>query len=264
MDLPIICFDMDGTLLDGRGRIHPNDVALLAAPEPCALFIPSTGRPASSVRCAFTRSGLFVDRPVPLHMVLLNGALVVGPDEVPLAHAALEPGIQSELHALAMRFPQVTFFFLSAAEIYVLWPNPFGLQLAASFDFTLRPISEAADGTSFSKVMCLSDSRSALDAIAAAVASWPVESAFSMPPLLEITNRHVDKAHGIRALLRQIGLSGRPFHAAGDGENDLPLFRIAASSFAPASAPGPIKAAASHVIDVDHQGLLAPILKLIG
>ncbi len=264
MDLPIVCFDMDGTLLDARGRIHPHDVALLAAPKRRALFVPSTGRPASSVRAAFARSGLFVDGLIPLYMVLLNGALIVRPDEVPLAHDALEPGIQSELLALARRFPEVTFLFLSSTQIYVLWPHPFGLDLAASFDFILHPISDAPAGTAFSKVMCLSDSRAALDAIAAAVASWPVESAFSMPPLLEITNRHVDKAHGIRTVLREIGLSGCPFYAAGDGENDLPLFRIAASSFAPASAPGPIKAAASHVINVDQEGLLAPILKLIG
>lgn len=264
MDLPIVCFDMDGTLLDEQGRIHPSDVALLSAPHPRALFIPSTGRPASSVRCAFARSGLFVDRPIPLNMVLLNGALVMGSREVPLAHAALEPAVQDDLLALAMRFPEVTFLFLSSTEIYVLWPNPFSLQLISSFDFTLRPLSEARDGTAFSKVMCMSASRAALDAVAAAVSSWPVESAFSMPPLLEITNRHVDKSHGIRALLREIGMSGCSFYAAGDGENDLPLFRIAASSFAPASAPDPIRAAASHVIDVGHAGLLAPILDLIG
>lgn len=263
MHLPIVCFDMDGTLLDEQGRIHPNDVALLAAPKPRALFIPCTGRPTDSVRRAFARSGLYLDRPIPLNMVLQNGALLMAPYEARLAYDELEAGIQKELLRMAMGFPQVTFLFLSATDIFVLWPNAFGLGLAASFDFVLRPISEADGSASFSKVMCISDSPEALDAIARIVASWPVERALSMPTILEITNCDINKGNGITRLLQQIGLGGKPIYAAGDWGNDLPLFRIAASSFAPATAPEPIKAAASHVIDAGRQGLLQPILSTI-
>ncbi len=264
MNLPIICFDMDGTLLNDYGRIHPNDVALLASPQPRALFIPCTGRPLHSIRCAFARNGLYSGRPVPLHMVLQNGALRLGPHERLLACDALEAGVQKDLLALAMRVPEVMFLFLNPTEIYVLWPNPFGLQLASGFDFVLRPLSEAGPGASFTKLMCMSDSRAALDAVAAEIASWPVESAFSMPELLEITNKNVDKATGITALLEGIGMSDQPLYAAGDGENDLPIFRIAAASFAPSTAPEPIKSAASHILDTAHNGLLAPILEMIG
>jgi hydroxymethylpyrimidine pyrophosphatase-like HAD family hydrolase len=110
----------------------------------------------------------------------------------------------------------------------------------------------------------MSDSRRCLDAIADAVASWPVESAFSLPPLLEITNHHINKASGIIALLQKIGRSGQSFYAVGDGENDLPLFQVATASFAPSTAPEPIKAAASHIIDASRDGLLGPILQFIG
>lgn len=264
MSLPIICFDMDGTLLDDHGLIHPNDVALLCSPEPRAIFIPSTGRPTASVRCAFTRSGLFPDRRIPVNMVLQNGALLMARDEVPLAFDALEAGIQRELLALAMRFPEVTFLFLSSSEIYMLWPNSFGVKLAASFDFALRPLSEADGSLSFSKIMCMSNSPAVLDAIHAAVASWPVESALSMPTILEITNYNINKGNGVKRLLQEIGMSGQPIYAAGDWGNDLPLFRIAAASFAPSTAPDKIKAAASHIIDVNGDGLLTPILKIVG
>ncbi len=264
MNLPIICFDMDGTLLDAQGRIHPNDIALLGSREPRALFIPSTGRPARSVRCALARNGLRVEGALPFHLVLQNGSVLMAPQERLLSYAAFDAGIQKRLLDLAMGFPQVTFLFLDATDIYALWPNPFGMSLAVSFDFDVRPLTEADFNTPFSKLMCMSSSRTALDDIAAAVASWPVESAFSMPPLLEITNQNVNKATGITALLQKVGMSEQPIYAAGDGENDLPLFRIAAASFAPSTAPDIIKSAASHVIDVAQDGLLMPILKLIG
>ena len=263
MNLPIICFDMDGTLLNEQGRIHPSDVALLASPQPPALFIPCTGRPLHSIRCGFARNGLYSAQPIPLHMVLQNGALRLAPHERLLALNAFEPGVQKELLALATRFPGVMSLFLDSSEIYLLYSNPFGLQLSSGFDFDLRPLSEADPAASFTKVMCMSDSRSALDAIAAIVASWPVESAFSMPVLLEITNKNVNKATGIMALLQGIGMSDQPLYAAGDGENDLPIFRIAAASFAPVTAPDAIKSAATHIIDVSQNGLLAPILDLI-
>jgi len=39
MRLPILCFDLDGTLLDADACIHPNDIKLLTAFQPSALFI---------------------------------------------------------------------------------------------------------------------------------------------------------------------------------------------------------------------------------
>ncbi len=263
MNLPIVCFDMDGTLLDEQGRIHPNDVALLGSHDPRALFIPSTGRPTKSVRCAFARSGLFLNRPMPFNMVLQNGALLMARDEVPLAFDALHAGIQKELLTLAMRCSEVTFLFLSSTEIYVLWPNPFGLRLAASFDFILRPLAEDGEGVEFSKIMCMSDSPAALQSLAASIEPWPVESALSMPTILEITNFNINKGNGVQRLMQELGLSGQPIHAAGDWGNDLPLFRIAEASFTPTTAPAHIKAAASQVIDVKQEGLLGPILKAI-
>jgi len=39
MRLPILCFDLDGTLLDADACIHPNDIKLLTAEKPSSLFI---------------------------------------------------------------------------------------------------------------------------------------------------------------------------------------------------------------------------------
>ena len=57
MTKPVLCFDFDGTLVDGEGHIHPRDVALLRENSQ-AHFLPATGRPLHAVRRAFVRNGL--------------------------------------------------------------------------------------------------------------------------------------------------------------------------------------------------------------
>ena len=86
MRLPILCFDLDGTLLDVDACIHLNDIKLLTAFQPSALFIACTGQPLSSVRRTFTRNGLFNDQKIPFPLVLQNGSLIFGSDEEFLAY----------------------------------------------------------------------------------------------------------------------------------------------------------------------------------
>ncbi|MGE5072358.1 MAG: HAD-IIB family hydrolase [Anaerolineae bacterium] len=263
MDLPIVCFDMDGTLLDEQGRIHPEDLEMLMSAKPPALFIPSTGRPLDSTRRAFTRNGLYPGTPIPLHMVLQNGALLFQSGEVRLAYDELDAEIQRQLIELANDFREVTFLFFSAADIYVLWPNEFGLSLAASFDFVLRPLDEYEGTDPLSKVMCFCERPDALLSIARVVEGWPLDRCHSMPGIFEVANYGVNKGSGVARLLQQIGLAGCPVYAAGDWGNDLPLFQIAAASFAPATAPEVTKNAATYVIDVGKHGLFKPILQRI-
>ena len=91
MTVPIFCFDVDGTLVDEQGVIHPADVALLGAEPPAALFIPCTGRPLEGLRRTFAQFGLFVSSNIPLPLVLQNGALIYLPGEVQLAYLTSPP-----------------------------------------------------------------------------------------------------------------------------------------------------------------------------
>ncbi len=265
MPLPIICFDMDGTLLNAQGHIHPNDAALLGSATRPALFIPATGRPVASLRGALNRNGLFAKEAIPLPLVLLNGSLLCGEHEVELAYHPLDESIQQELIALSRRFKHITFWFLSSTDIFVEWPNPMSDAMATGFDFrVLRPLAEANETCHFSKIMCVSDSSTALAELAEAVNNYPIESALSLPTVLELTPRNIDKGNGVTELFERLNLIRQPFYAAGDGENDLPLFRLARRSYATLSAPDSIKAASSQVIDVSREGLLGPILRNAG
>ena len=261
MNMPIICFDIDGTLLDDRGNIHPNDVSLLTAPRPPALFIPTTGRPLESIRRTFAKNKVYAGEQIPLPMVLQNGSLLFAGNEVLLAYYPFEPALQKELISLSMRFKDVTFLFLSASDIYVLWPNPFGMKSANRFEFTTRNLSDCDGNCQMSKIMCISESRPVLNTLARSVNAFPVESAFSLSTVLEITPKNVNKGMGLTKLLEALHEEDQPIYAAGDGENDLPLFQLAKQSFALTHALENIRTMASQVIDVSREGLLSPILK---
>ena len=126
MTLPILCFDLDGTLLDGKGRIHPQDAALLADPEPLALFIPATGRPLGSVRLTFNKNGLFVGRKLPFPLILENGSILYAGGEKLVSFLPFDCQAQSDLIDLAGQHPQVTFLFMGLEEVHVEHPSPFG------------------------------------------------------------------------------------------------------------------------------------------
>lgn len=262
MHRPNICFDLDGTLLDQQGRIHPNDVALLGATHPPAIFIPATGRPLVSVKRALARNHLFAGQRVSLPMVLQNGSLLFAEREAPLMYEPFEPAVQEELLTLSMQFKQVTFFYLDSSDIYVLWPRPYSMQLEAAFDFRVRSMAEYNGRELFSKVMCMSGDRPTLDAFSAAVEASPLERAFSLPQVLELTPLGINKATGIRKLLEAMHRETQDLYVAGDGENDLDMFEIASRSFAPSTAPAHIKARAGCVIDVSEAGLLTPMLEM--
>lgn len=260
MTRPILSFDLDGTLVDRHGRIHPNDIALLESAQPPAVLVPATGRSLGALRRTFNHNGLFMGRQIACPLVLQNGSLLLSADETPLAYFPFEPDLQERLIDRAFQKPDITFLFLSANQVHLLWPNPFGVQAADQYEFSVTPFTARSRGAAFSKIMCLSNCAAALAEIAAWAGGLPVEGAYSMPTIFEITPQGTDKGSGLRRLLAALGLNGRTIVAAGDGENDLPLLRRAAVACAPTTAPEAIRRRARHVIDVSREGLLAPML----
>ncbi len=73
----------------------------------------------------------------------------------------------------------------------------------------------------------------------------------------------IDKGTGLRELLASMHLENVTIYAAGDGENDLPLFNLAHRSFAPSTSPKAIMDRATQVIDLASHGLLSVILQSI-
>jgi Cof subfamily protein (haloacid dehalogenase superfamily) len=254
---------MDGTLLDPCGQIHPKDIRLLSNVSLAPRLIPATGRPLESVRRTFARNGLYIDEKLPFALVLQNGSLLYAANEARLAYYPFDPSVQVELIQLARQFKHVMFLFLGSNDIHVLWPNSFGMKAAEKFEFTVQAFSTHSNKSQFSKIMCISPFPNLLDRLAKPLKSLPVESAFSMSTILEITPKEVNKGSGLQKLLHMLQQVTGTIYAAGDGENDLPMFQLARRSFAPDQASETVKRIASQVINVRLNGLLEPILDSI-
>ena len=259
----VLCFDFDGTLVDGGGRIHPRDVEILGSEIPVTL-VPATGRPLHAVRHTFERHGLFADRPVPFPLVLENGAAVYEADERLRAQHPFVPDVQDALVKAMRAAPQVTFLLFSLNTVRMLWPSETGWQMVRRFALSTRPFSwEDGANASLTKVVSIAETPGPLRAFAAETADLALERAYSLPTVLEFTRVGVDKGRGLADLLGERS-AGMRLVVAGDGENDLPLFDLADLSFAPEDSPAAIKARADHVVDVSENGLLAPILRIVG
>jgi len=89
MPQKIICFDLDGTLINAHGMIHPADIEILATHRG-SLLVPATGRTISSVRQLFEKNGLFIGQPLPFPLILQNGAALYSEGEHLLAHFHFE------------------------------------------------------------------------------------------------------------------------------------------------------------------------------
>jgi len=263
MQKPIVCFDLDGTLLDREGRIHPEDIRILAENRE-AVFIPSTGRPLHAVKRMFARHGLFAGLPLPFPLVLQNGSLLYLPGEVLKAFSPFASDVQLQPMELFRCEPEITFLLLSINQIHVLWPHPFGVQAAESYDFLIQPYAPSGEPDAYSKIMCLSQNAETLRRLADASQGLAVERARSMTTILEFTPQGVHKGGGFDRLKEALCLNGTPVYAAGDGENDLDLLERALVSFAPRHSLETVRSKVNRVIDVEREGLLRPILREAG
>jgi hydroxymethylpyrimidine pyrophosphatase-like HAD family hydrolase len=259
---PVVCFDFDGTLVDAEGHIHPSDVAILKGRAPIT-FVPATGRPLHAVRHTLGRHGVFVNRPISFPLILANGAVIYDANENVLEEHPFDSDVDDALMGAMLASPQVTFLLFNTDEVRMLWPSDPGCRMAKRFALDTAPFSPHSQHAPLTKAVAIAGTPQPLWAFVDRTRQLPMERSFSLPTVLELTRLGVDKATGLKALLRG-ACAGMIVVAAGDGENDLPLFEVADITFAPADSPREIRRQADHVVDVRRGGLLAPILRAIG
>lgn len=257
---PVICLDFDGTLVDPEGRIHPSDVAILASPIRATL-VPATGRPLHAVRSTLVQHGLFADRPLPFPLVLEGGAVVYDTDERVRAEFVFDAPVQRALLDAMLAAPEITFLVFSTNRVFEVWPSDAGDRMIDRFALQTTPFGAHQQELAWTKVVSVARTPEPLREFATGTSTLPLQQAFSLPTVLELTREGVDKGFGLDVLLKC-----RPPHgtiaAAGDGENDLPLFDRATIAFAPADSPPTIRARANHLFDPER-GVLTPILRTL-
>jgi HAD superfamily hydrolase (TIGR01484 family) len=259
----VICLDVDGTLVDDRGRIHPRDVRILSA-DRRVTFVVATGRLLPSLRSTFEANDLFAGRPIPLPLVLQNGAALYHPDERLHAHYPFSAPTQTALIDAMHAHRQVAYLLFSLSEVHVLWPTSLARDIIRRFDLDARPFRRASRRTQFTKAICIARSAQQLEPFAATIAELHLETSYSIPTVFEITRPGVDKGRGLTTLLAALSLGDLRIVAVGDGGNDLPLFEAADLALAPATSAANIRDRADGVVDPDACGLLTPVLEIAG
>lgn len=258
----IICFDLDGTLVQPDHSIHPADIEILKRNQN-HLFIPSTGRTLDTVKQVFQRNGLFEEQPIPFPLILQNGALVYLANEVLLRQETFLPEVQASLITLLSDFTKVSHLLISLDQIDMLYPDDYSIQIIDQLDFVTQTYQKEGFVHKLSKVMCISRADQNLDEISMRVKQLGLEAAYSLTHVLEITPPGIDKANGLKILLERQARHDFVLCAVGDGENDLPILRRANISFAPGSSPAQIQEQVDHIIDVKENGILQPIIEYI-
>ncbi len=263
MTAPIICFDLDGTLLDEHQRIHPTDVEILQNTRD-VLFIPCTGRPMHAVTLMFHENGMFQNTPIPFPVVTQNGSAVYTPGEVTHAFHRFSKDIQSRLLDYFDRFPELSIMLMEEKRTVLMHPTDVGAYWMRRFNTHWEPYDDDCRSHAIGKATCITDSRELHVELKDYLQHLPLEIGVSMSTIFDINPRGVSKRSGVLSMMEYLGLSDMPVYAAGDGENDLDLFSLARKTFSPATSPVYIQQQSDYVVDVAQNGILTKMLEVAG
>jgi Cof subfamily protein (haloacid dehalogenase superfamily) len=256
----VLCLDIDGTLTDQDGKIHPRDVAILKDfPSDIQLVI-ATGRPLSSVRGILNEYGIFPSGPFPLPGIFLNGGIALLPGEKPIVEHFLSPALRDEISLLPGKFTNTTFTFFSDNQTYLINPNTFSRFITARDHLSIREVTSSGLPKKVIKVMVIEEDRNIIDRIKTQIHNLDAEMGTSLPYLFEINPPGINKARTLSELLTLMGLDHLPVYAAGDGENDIATMELADKFYTPSTANEHVQNQADHIIDRQKEGMLAPIL----
>jgi hypothetical protein len=259
----IICLDVDGTLTDHQGRIRPEDAEILAS-DRRASFVLATGRLLPSLRRTFAENNLFADRPIPLPMVLQNGAALYKPGERLEDHYPFPAQTQAALIDAMETHRRIAYLLFSLSEVHMLWPTPLAQEILRRFDLDAQTFDQASRQKRFTKAICVADDPGAVEDFASSIAGLALETSYSIPTVFELTRAGIDKGRGLLTLLDALGLDEASIVTVGDGGNDLPMFDVADLALAPDTSPKAIQERADHVVEATPGGLLTPVLRIAG
>lgn len=263
MTVPIICFDLDGTLVDEHGRIHPADIGVLVNTKD-VLFIPCTGRPMDSVIAMFHSNGLFQDAPLPFPVVAQNGSAVFKPGEEILFYKCFPKDVQQQMIEYFDQYPEISFMLMEKNRTLLMHPNEVGTYWMNRFTSSWEECDENSRRNDIGKATCISDDKEVHADLTNRLRLMPLEIGVSMSAIYDINPKGVSKRSGVLSLMEHLGLSDSPVYAAGDGENDLELFSLAKATFSPATSPAHIQAKSDYVVDVVQNGILTKALEIAG
>lgn len=256
----ILCIDIDGTLMNEEGLIHPHDVEILQNFTKAVQPILTTGRNINTVKKIFKANGLLKDSKLELPGVFMNGGLAFLPGEILSSQNIFTPQTLQALIKIAVESKTRAFAFFTLREVFLVNPNDDAWKILDLL-FEEPQACEPADvpGEVF-KIMIIDRNPQAPDPVKSKAKGLDIEIVFSLPFAYEFNPLGISKANTLQKLIAALGIEGLPIYAVGDAHNDLSLFALSRQSFAPSSAQPAVLEHADHIIQRDRDGIFSTIL----
>lgn len=258
--LPLLIVDLDGTLIDHSGQVHPSVWQNIAtAREEGMQFAVCTGRPCMGI------AQEIAERLAPQGWhIFQNGALICKPDGQALKTFALNETLLKGLIEHA-RQHQLTLEAYTPSEVFIERQSALAMKHAAVLGVTpiVRNLMEVAaeepvvraqwvvddEGFSLTQGLELADIQRG-DATSPAMP----EAHFS-----SLTQVGVSKGSAVRILAENLGIALAEIMAIGDSFGDVSMLEIVGHPIVMGNAPAALRERFPSVSDVEEKGVIAAI-----
>jgi Cof subfamily protein (haloacid dehalogenase superfamily) len=264
-DVRLVVTDMDGTLLDGDGRIPDSLWPLLdRMREARVVFAPASGRQYATLR------HLFAPAAAGMPFIAENGTLVVQDDEevssTPLDRATVE-SLVPRLRAYAASGADMGAVVCGKKAAYTERSDAAFLAEAHRYYERLEVVEDALAADDVIIKLALLDFDGSEHGTAVEIADLRAthQVVVSGEHWVDVMPRDIDKGVAVRALQEALGVTPAQTAVFGDYLNDLEMLDAAEFSFAMANAHPLVLERARYVAPANtEQGVLTAVRALLG
>ena len=276
MNVKLIAFDLDGTLLDDEKHLPPENLAALQAAHAQGIFlVPATGRILKALPEELLAPGLF------RYFIFANGALVYDlQEQQALYRARIEPELAVRLCTYMDTLPVLYDCYRGDCGYMTQWmydrapeffeTEPHILKLVKSLR---RPVPDLKqkiqeDGLPLEKLQMFfrperMDERARQLELVPQLFPELIASS-SLRNNIEINSARAGKGNALRALCEKLDLDTSESVAFGDGLNDADMLRAAGRGCAMQNAVPAVKEAADVTVETNNDaGVGKEIFRLL-
>ncbi len=271
VDIRLIAFDLDGTLLNDRKEVSPRTMrALERAAEKGVILVPATGR----VRNAIPKAVL--ELPFVHFLITVNGAVVWDLDREDRIYRKVFTKEQSlELWDYMVQYDAMCDIYengqgymepknLDMVGTYVLFPEMVEMvkRTRKVIPDVRQHIVQAKEGVEKFN-MYFVDRELQAQVKADLKQRYPyMKATTSLVNNIELNHKDADKGHGLRALCEHLGIPVECAMAFGDGDNDIAMLQAAGYGVAMGNADACVKESADLVAQTNEEDGLARVIEM--
>jgi hypothetical protein len=251
-------FDIDGTILTTKHQILASTkVAMALLTQRDSPIMLASARPPLAMEPIVAELGL-----EPFY-ISLNGALVVRGGNILLDEAMDTQATQAVIERALQHRLSVNVY--TAWDWFIQEVNPHSTREGEIVGFPAQ-IRDLATVDRAHKILVIGEPKEVLALQAELKAEVPeVVASRSLSSYLEVVSSGVSKAHALEVISEIVGIPLREVVVFGDGENDLPMFKVAGFGVAMGNSHPSLKKHAHLVTGTnDEDGILQAVGEILG